>query len=71
MTQMLRVAQAHRIVETLELGDIETGKGLNPEMGLGRPRDTHWGSHYKTVMHLISLYPSVRKVLLKVGNDRS
>ena len=40
-------------------------------MGLGRPGDTRWGSHYKTVMHLISLYPSIRKVLIKVGNDRS
>jgi len=70
-TQMLRVAQAQSIVEALELGDIETGKGLNQEMGLARPGDTRWGSHYKTVMHLISLYPSIRKVLIKVGDDRS
>jgi len=69
--QMLRVAQAQRIVEALELGDIETGKGLNQEMGLGRPGDTRWGSHYKTVMHLVALYPSIRKVLIMVGNDRS
>jgi hypothetical protein len=68
---MLRVAQAQRIVEALELGDIETGKGLNQEMGLGRPGDTRWGSHYKTVMHLIALYPAIRKVLIMVGNDRS
>lgn len=43
--QMLRVAQAQRIVEALELGDIETGRGLNQEMGLSRPGDTRWGSH--------------------------
>jgi hypothetical protein len=70
-TQMLRVAQAQRIIEELELGDIESGKGLNQEMGLGRPADTRWGSHYKTVMHVLSLYPSIRKVLIMVGNDRS
>ena len=53
------------------MGDIETGKGLNQEMGLGRPGDTRWGSHYKTVMHLVALYPSIRKVLIMVGNDHS
>jgi hypothetical protein len=41
-TQMLQVAQAQSIVEALELGDIETGKGLNQEMGLARPVGTHW-----------------------------
>ncbi|KAL6648571.1 hypothetical protein ACP70R_012795 [Stipagrostis hirtigluma subsp. patula] len=70
-TQMLRVAQAQRILEDLDLGEIETGKGLNQEMGLSRPGDTRWGSHYKTIMHVISLYPSLRKVLIMVGKDSS
>ncbi|XP_052146816.1 uncharacterized protein LOC127765887 isoform X3 [Oryza glaberrima] len=64
-------AQARRIVEALDVGDIETGTGLNQEMGLSRPGDTRWGSHYKTVMHVISLYPSIRQVLFKVGKDKS
>ena len=68
---MLRVAQAQRIVQELELGDCETGKGLNQEMGLGKPRDTRWGSHYKIVMHIISLYPSILKVLIRVDKERS
>jgi hypothetical protein len=68
---MLRVAQAQSIVEALELGDIETGRGLNQEMGLARPGDTRWGPHYKTGMHIISLYPSIRKLLIKVNDDRS
>jgi hypothetical protein len=54
------VEQDQRIVEVLELGAIETEKGLNQEIGLGRPRDTRWGSHYKNVMHVISLYPSIQ-----------
>lgn len=32
-THMLRVAQARRIIEALDVGDIETGTGLNQEMG--------------------------------------
>jgi hypothetical protein len=38
---------------------------------LGRPGDTHWGSHYKTIMCVISLYPSIQKILWKVGKDHS
>jgi hypothetical protein len=70
-TQMLRVEQAQRIVEALDLGEIDSGKGLNQEIGLGRPGDTRWGSHYKTIMHAIYLYPSIQKVLWKVGKDHS
>ncbi|XP_052165071.1 uncharacterized protein LOC127782037 [Oryza glaberrima] len=31
--------------------------------------DTRWGSHYKTVMHVMLLYPSIKKVLFKVGKE--
>ncbi|KAL5651788.1 hypothetical protein ACJX0J_037246, partial [Zea mays] len=37
---MLRVAQAEYMIEALKLGEIETGQGLNQEMGLARPGDT-------------------------------
>jgi hypothetical protein len=70
-THMLRVAQAQRIVEELELDATESGKGQNQEMDLSRPRDTRWGSHYKTVMRVLSLYPSIRKVITRVGKDSS
>lgn len=63
---MLRVAQAEYMIEALSLGEIETGQGLNQEMGLARLGDTRWGSHYRTVMHVIALYPSIKKVLLDV-----
>jgi hypothetical protein len=68
--RMLRVAQAAYMVEALKLGEIETGQGLNQEMGLARPGDTRWGSHYRTVMHVMALYPSIRKVLFKIGNEK-
>ncbi len=53
------------------MGEIESGQGLNQEMGLGMPGDTRWGSHYKTVQHILIMYRSIRKVLLQVGKDRS
>ncbi|KAG2576256.1 hypothetical protein PVAP13_6NG015516 [Panicum virgatum] len=35
--RMLRIAQAEYMIEALKLGEIETGQGLNQEMGLARP----------------------------------
>ncbi|XP_062206140.1 uncharacterized protein LOC133908020 [Phragmites australis] len=67
--KMLRVAQAESIIESLELGELESGQGLNQEMGLGRPGDTRWGSHYKTILHIIALYQPIRKTLIKIGED--
>jgi len=67
--RMLRVAQAKYMIEALKLGEIETGQGLNQEMGLARPGDTRWGSHYRTVMHIMFLYPSIKKVLFRTGNE--
>jgi hypothetical protein len=44
---MLRDARAQKGLEALEMGEIESGSGLNQEMGLSRPGDTRWGSHLK------------------------
>jgi hypothetical protein len=57
------------MIEALKLGEFEIGQGQNQEMGLARPGDTRWGSHYRTVMHVMALYPSIRKVLFKIGNE--
>jgi hypothetical protein len=35
--RMLRGAQAKYMIEALKLGEVETGQGLNQEMGLARP----------------------------------
>ena len=68
---MLRVAQAEYMIEALKLGEIGAGQGLNQEMGLAWPGDARWGSHYKTVMHVMSLYPSIRKVLFRLGKENN
>jgi hypothetical protein len=66
---ILRVSQSEYMIEALRLGEIETGQGLNQEMGLARPGDTRWGSRYITVMHVMALYPSIKKVLSKIGKE--
>jgi len=38
--RMLRIAQAEELIDALELEKVETGSGLNQEMGFGRPCDT-------------------------------
>ena len=67
--RMLRIAQAEYMIQALRLGEFESGQGLNQEMGLSRPDDTRWGSHHRTVMHVMALYPSIKKVLFRVGKE--
>ena len=68
---MLRDARLHNIMKLLECGELQTGSGLNQEMGLPRPGDTRWGSHYKTVLNIIAMYPTIRDVLITLGQDAS
>ncbi|XP_057249399.1 uncharacterized protein LOC125495747 [Beta vulgaris subsp. vulgaris] len=41
------------------LCELETGTGLNQERGLGRPCETRWGSHFKPILNVLDLYPSI------------
>ena len=66
---MLRAAQAEEVIQALELGEIESGRGLNQEMGLARPADTRWGSHYKMIQHVILMYRSIRRVFQQIIDD--
>ena len=65
--EMLRNIQALKVMEALESNEIESGQGLNQELGLGRPGDTRWGSHYKTVLNIISLYGTITSLLETIG----
>ena len=38
------------LLQKIENGEIMTGRGLNQESSLARPRDTRWGSHLKTLL---------------------
>ncbi|XP_039026246.1 uncharacterized protein LOC120159751 [Hibiscus syriacus] len=66
---LLKGKQAEKIAKAFENGEIVTGKGLNQELGLGRPGDTRWGSHYKLILNVIDLYSTIREVLDLIGND--
>jgi hypothetical protein len=58
-------------MKAIECGELETGRGLNQEMGLPRPGDSRWGSHFKTVLNMIVMYPSIRDTLIELGEDTS
>ena len=66
---MLRSARLESIMKGLECGELKTGSGLNQEMGLARPGETRWGSHYRTVCNIISMYPIIRDVIITLGED--
>ncbi|XP_019251152.1 PREDICTED: uncharacterized protein LOC109230075 [Nicotiana attenuata] len=52
-----------RIEEALRKGELETGKGLNQELGLARAGDTRWGSHYKSFNNFILMFGPIIDVL--------
>ncbi|XP_020985415.1 uncharacterized protein LOC107475011 [Arachis duranensis] len=58
-----------KTIEALKSGEISSGRGLNQETALKRAGDTMWGSHYGTILRLISLFPSVVNVLEYVEED--
>ncbi|XP_060182756.1 uncharacterized protein LOC132612658 [Lycium barbarum] len=45
------------------MGELETGRGLNQELGLIKAGDTRWGSHYKSFGNFISHFASIVDVL--------
>jgi hypothetical protein len=68
---MLRDVRAENLIRSLELGEIESVSGLNQEMGLARPGETRWGTHYKTILHIVDIYATIHEVLMTLGKDTS
>jgi hypothetical protein len=66
---MLQNLNLQNILKAIECGDIDTGKRLNQDMRLARPGQTQWGSHYKTVLNIISMYPAIHDVLISLVED--
>ncbi|XP_060203030.1 uncharacterized protein LOC132631472 [Lycium barbarum] len=61
--------QAEKVQEALDMGEVETGKGLNQELGLARATDTRCGSHYKFFKKFISMFFSITDVLHTIVVD--
>jgi hypothetical protein len=61
----------HRLnlLSKLESGEISSGRGKQQETSLARPGDTRWGSHYKTLLRIESMWDSVIEVLEIVNQD--
>jgi hypothetical protein len=66
---MLQNAKLDSVKKSLECGELESGSGLNHDIGLPRPGDTRWGSHYKTICSIITMYSSIFDVLIDLGAD--
>ncbi|XLT94709.1 hypothetical protein HN873_016371, partial [Arachis hypogaea] len=59
----VHVSNMTKTIEALQSEKISSRCGLNQEIALKRAADTRWGSHYETILRLISLFSSVVKVL--------
>ncbi|XP_047978826.1 zinc finger MYM-type protein 1-like [Salvia hispanica] len=44
---------------------------LNQELGLKRPGDTRWSSHYKTLLNVMDLFSAIVNVLVIIGKNGS
>ena len=53
----------------MNLGELESGQGLNQETSFKRASDTRWGSHYRTILNLILMFSSTVDVLEMIEND--
>ncbi|XP_016561152.2 uncharacterized protein LOC107860342 [Capsicum annuum] len=58
-----REYQKEKLQEELDMGELETGRGLNQELGLIKAGDTRWESHYKSFKNFISNLASIVDVL--------
>ncbi|XP_074296855.1 uncharacterized protein LOC141627511 [Silene latifolia] len=66
---VFRELRAIRIAQAISNGEIETGKGLNQELGIKRSGDTRWGSHYRSLLNLQESFLDVIYVLEFIYND--
>ena len=66
---LLREQQQIALMEALENDEIVSGKGLNQETNLKRPGDARWGSHYGTLLSMISMFSSIVKVIEIILED--
>ncbi|XP_042012325.1 zinc finger MYM-type protein 1-like [Salvia splendens] len=69
--ELLREVQAQKVAHVLKIGEIESGSGLNQELSLKRPGDTHWSSHYKTLLNIMDLFSTIFEVLTMIGKKDS
>ncbi|KAK9740246.1 hypothetical protein RND81_03G022100 [Saponaria officinalis] len=67
--EILRERQAEHVLKELDLREIKSGSGLNQELGLSRTGDTRWHSHFKTILNVLTLYPTILDVIDIIGES--
>ncbi|KAJ0532551.1 hypothetical protein HanIR_Chr09g0398131 [Helianthus annuus] len=68
-TDILRYNEKERVEKEIGSGMLETRSGLNKELYFIRPGNTRWNSHYKTVIRLVDMFPSIIRVLEYVKKE--
>ena len=66
---ILQEKHVNVIRKGLESTEISSGWGLNQEITLKRSGDTNWGSHYRALFRLVSMFSSVVDVLEIIEED--
>ncbi|XP_074283231.1 uncharacterized protein LOC141607780 [Silene latifolia] len=69
--EILKERQAEHVLKEIEIGEIESGSGLNQELGLSRPGDTRWHSHFKTILRVLTMYSSILDAIDTIGEISS
>ncbi|KAK2652092.1 hypothetical protein Ddye_011948 [Dipteronia dyeriana] len=68
---ILQDKQVMEVFITLKSGELSNGRGLNQETNLKRSDDTRWGSHYGSLISIITMFPSLIDVLEIIADDGS
>ncbi|KAH9655588.1 TTF-type domain-containing protein [Citrus sinensis] len=66
---ILQEKHAQVVINALDNGELSSGRGLNQEITLKRSVDTRWGSHYGTLLSIITMFPSIVDVLEIMSNE--
>ncbi|XP_024010073.1 uncharacterized protein LOC18008840 [Eutrema salsugineum] len=56
---VLTESNRKRMDEGIKNGEIKSGTGLNQDRSLENPGNTRWGSHYKTLLRLVEMFPCI------------
>ncbi|CAI0381798.1 unnamed protein product [Linum tenue] len=67
---IIRETQCSKVEEAIASGELETRRGLNQEIGIKRPSDTCWGSHFGTLVNLETLFSTLVDTLQNLEGDR-
>ncbi|KAI0516329.1 hypothetical protein KFK09_009001 [Dendrobium nobile] len=65
----VRELQREKALNALQSGKLLTGRGLNQEITLRRAGETRWGTHYESIIRLITMFSTVIDVLEIILED--